>query len=305
LLLFYFRNIGYTLSEIKKRRNEEMKRIFSIAISLLMLLAFVGCSKEGGENAEKETRNIMELERISRDGNRALLSVKEFQTMCLENPYGFAIKVKVTEKYENVLLYEEYPILNTSWAKKFIGYDDLPRDKYGRPIDVSLSGNSYILTDVLIQRIYYMGENISFEVNDIISLAEECFIFTVEGWSALERANGGYYGDGNYGDEMLYIYEDWLKLEPGKEYLIFGHKSMLGEEFTVSDKYCSIGFWESTVDTGIDAKSEPVRLSIPRTITDTSEEYYKASNAEQVIRDYIEDYREFLKTTGYIDEWWQ
>jgi len=44
---------------------------------------------------------------ISDGFSENIFSKEEINKYCLENPYGYFIKIKVTEKYENALYYKE------------------------------------------------------------------------------------------------------------------------------------------------------------------------------------------------------
>jgi hypothetical protein len=178
----------------------------------------------------------------------------------------------------------------------------LPRDEFGNAMAEGINIlHSYMLTDVIVQNIYYKGEKININENDIISIAEWCVVYPQnKKWCIQENM---------VGDDILYIWENVEKLIPGNEYLIFGYQYMdhVNDFRNVGD-YCTIEFWEGIVEINngdYEYSYESNRFSnnmysydrqnpIVNNRNKYSDNYFASSNADQIINDYLEQYRNFV-----------
>jgi len=274
-----------------------MKKIMAVVIAICMLL-ITGCLEEGpmgggntgGEQPNTDTNNpetnvvavdFMELERSLMRGDHYLLSVGQLSRKCLENPYGFVIKAKVTGSYENVLITRMEPDYNDI-LRRVYGIE-IPVQENGYPVAETIStGSSHMLTEVCIEEIYYTGDNIAFNIGDTIQILEHCFIYRGETWWLIVETDE---------KDKLFIFVDDIKLEPGKEYLLFGYLDTDDERYPSNGSYRTIGVWEGKIEIGTGFTE-----NMP-------EDYFKGSNSEQIIRDYIENHRSFLRGRGYPEDW--
>lgn len=138
-----------------------MKKLFSLALCLLMLFAMFGCSANSTDDLS--SIDIMELERNIVPMNWLPGTLSQFQQAMLESHYTFVIKVLVTENFENVLHYDKH---------EFEVNDGFEYQELISPT------RSHILTEVIVLEIYRIGDNLSFEIGDTISLVEDAFITT-------------------------------------------------------------------------------------------------------------------------------
>ena len=245
-----------------------------LMVILIALLLSTGCSKNGGQI------NIMDLEREIVPMNWIPGPVSGLQKVALNNPYGFVIKVLVTENFENILHYAD-------WLHQGICIDtglDLGYDRNVHPLD------SHILTEVVILEIYRIGDNISFEIGDTISLVEDAFITTTLNEDGSEHIR-------------LNLLEWTIKMEPGNEYLVIGSLER-HESFNHTARYGQlIARTVSPINSELIENIRP-SIRVQRSISETRGDYWCSSNAEQVIWDFIEDYRTHLRDAGWDESMW-
>ena len=252
----------------------------------------IATDEESTQNAKE--KSIMDYEWVEDNVSidRPLIKVNDFYEKCLDNPYGYFIKVKATEKYENILTLNKYVDKN-DYFKGRDGYDDLPKENGHAVTEVIDPFMSYMLTDVIVQNIYYLGDKISFNENDIIAISESCYI----------ASSGSSFPAFPSGGDVLFMRGN-VKMMPEKEYLIFGYKYSSDEkDYSENGKYCSFGYWEGIAEINGENRvySDEHRKALGKSV----EEYYQSSNGEQVINDYIEQYRQYLIDIGAPEWSWE
>jgi len=226
--------------------------------------------------------DIMEMPRSVMHGNIHQVSIDQFRRECMENTYGFVIKITATNSYENILLYEMRPD-NNGTLKDYKGYENLPRENGVVVAEAVNPAASHMLTDVIIDEIYYTGENIDFKIGDTIAIVEDCFIHPGSNWWLIME---------NEEEDTLFILDGAPKFEPGKEYLFFGYKDMR-EGHPTNGKYRTVGVYEGKIELEADfTENKPIN-------------YFDSSNGERVIEDYIESYRKEMQEAGFAEYMWR
>ena len=80
-------------------------------------------------------------------------------------------------------------------------------------------------------------------------------------------------------------------MEPGKEYLLFGYLDTNDERYPSSGSYRTIGEWEGKVEIGTSfTENMPV-------------DYFSRANGEQIIRDFTENQRSYLRGLGLPEDY--
>jgi len=274
-----------------------MKKIMVVVFAICLLI-ITGCLEEGptgggntgSEQPNTETNNtetnvvavdFMEIERSVMHGNREVLSVRQLKSECLENPYGFAIKAKVTGLYENVLVTFMLPDSNNTLRDLF-GIE-IPVQENGYPVAEAISpGSSHMLTEVSIEEIYYTGDNIVFNIGDTIQILEHSYLHHGVSFYIIVETDE---------KDKLFISREDVKLEPRKEYLLFGYYKTDCGLYPSSGSYRTVGLWEGKVEIGTSFTE-----NMP-------EDYFSRENREQIFSDYIENYRTYLRGIGYPEDW--
>ena len=140
----------------------------------------------------------------------------EYFDKYLDNPDIFLIKATISERYENYLKYslqsgrhrlsdlseEEYNRINSEEGTK-----------WEKAVDTELS---FILTDVVIDKIYHKGANIDFNEGDTIQIKEAACRYDK------------YFPDREEGEKRFDM-EQLVKLYPLKTYILLGEKGKAEE----------------------------------------------------------------------------
>lgn len=238
-----------------------MKKILAGILVGVLCISLSACSKP--------QKSIMEYERqpyLNRDYMSPLYD--RLQKYALNKPDGFVIKVTVTEKYKNVLVYDEAePKRITEELKEKRNFNKLKKSKEHDEfvmIEHVNPFNSYLETTVTVDNIYYLGENIKIREGKSIELTERCFLRSKEtDWKVNQDSE----------EKKLIMYSGAYKLQPGKEYIIFGYQ-VTSEDDAFKGKY---RFFDSS---NFCLLVDPER----------PEGYYDSQNGEQVIDDILNEY---------------
>ena len=255
-----------------------MKKIVLFILLLTISMLITGCqfktnreqSRTDLEKIDITSIDIMDYEKIIQGNNHGIVSVDELKSQTLENQYGFVFKIKVTNKYQNVLEYEMSPDLNSLLK----GYEDVEKDKNGYPISKAISSSSYLLTNVIVEEIYYLGDALNINEGDNVQIAELCYIAAQASPYVIHQ---------NESEQVLFCQEDMIKLEPNEEYIIFGYKNNDKE----SSKYGhleTVGFQEGIYQ--VDKEKE--------------KSFYQNSNKDLVIKECIKKLESLQRRNGII-----
>lgn len=254
-----------------------MKKIVLFVLLFTVSMLITGCQHTNLEqsNIDMQKNNvtlqdIMYYKRIIQGNNHGIVSVDELKSQTLENQYGFVFKIRVTNKYQNVLKYEMLPDLNGI----LIGYEDVEKDKNGYPISKAISSSSYLLTNVIVEEIYYLGDALNINEGDNVQIAELCYIAAQASPYVIHQ---------NESEQVLFCQEDMIKLEPNEEYIIFGYKNIDKE----SSKYGhlrTVGFQEGIYH--VDKERE--------------KSFYQNSNKDLVIKECIKKLESLQRRNGII-----
>lgn len=257
-----------------------MKKIISLLLSLGLLICFCGCSEKDNksntnlQNSNVAIKNIMDYERVVQSGNRVLLSVGQLRSQTLENEYGFVFKIKVTDKYKNVLQYYMRPDLNDNFG--LMEYDDVVIDEDGYPTAKAIDSSSYLLTNVIVEEIYYLGDALNINRGDNVEIVEKCYIAAQASKYVFQQ---------NESKHVLICKQDMIKLEPDKEYIIFGYK-VNDEESKEYGHLRTAGFRE-----GIYQVDKEKEIS-----------FYEISNKDFMINECIDKLKALRKQNGMVVE---
>ena len=255
-----------------------MKQIALLMLLLTICMFITGCqlktNREQSHTDLQESnltqKDIMDYERIIQGNNHGIVSVDELKSQTLENQYGFVLKIRATNKYKNVLEYEMEPDLNGF----LLGYDNVEKDKNGYPISKAISSSSYLLTNVIVEEIYYLGNALNINEGDNVQIAELCYIAAQSSPYVIHQ---------NESEQVLFCEEDMIKLEPNEEYIIFGYKN----NDKKSSKYGhlrTVGFQEGIYQ--VDKERE--------------KSFYQKSNKSLVINECIDKLETLRRNTGVV-----
>ena len=200
-----------------------MKKYIAIMLFISMTLSFIGCKKTYGSGMNSDSgRDKMSFEEkyneTTFDGypihelclRSSYVYKEDFLDMFLNDPNAFAIKVTPTEKYEIKLKYEmgyadsKIEILKKNGGEFF--------EKDGGFYSECVSLNSYMLTDVRVDKIYSSNGNLDFKEGDIIPMTETAYIY---------KNSYKYIDEGEY----KFYFQNSIKMYPKKEYFIIGTKA--------------------------------------------------------------------------------
>lgn len=191
--------------------------------------------------------------------NFLTLSPSKLEEIYLTKNNTFIIKITVGERWKNVLNYitvEDYYI-------ESVGHYD--KEKHGHePEELIIDkNNSYLLTPVTVDGIYYLGDDVKMKTGKDIELKiPSCYLKSST--SALKKDQDGK-------NSILYTVGSTYMLEPGEEYVILGAKE--DGVYYINN----IHMYEFKTD-----KTKP-------------EGYYDSENAQQVIDDFFDFYKEQVK----------
>lgn len=271
--------------ENPKRRVMPFYRIATVAACFVLVLTFsiIGATDFFSENSNQsningqkncmDLKNIMDYEKMIQGNNYSLLSVDEFKSQTLENEYGFVFKIKVTDRYKNVLEYEMWPDVNGNFLTE---YDDVVIDEDGYPTAKAIASSSYLLTTVIVEEIYYLGDALNINIGDNVEIAELCYIAAQASPYVFQQ---------NESKHVLFCMEDMIKLEPDKEYIIFGYKNNDKE----SSRY---GHLETVgIKEGVYQVDKEKEIS-----------FYEVSNRDLVINECIDKLKALRKQNGMVVE---
>ena len=255
-----------------------MKKMVLLILVLTIIMLITGCQSQTNreqshthlQKSDISSRNIMDYEKIIQGNKHGIVSVDELESQTLENQYGFVLKIKATNKYTNVLEYEMSPDVNNVLT----GYDNLEKDKNGYFISKAISSSSYLLTNVIVEEIYYLGDALNIDEGDNIQIAELCYIAAQASRYLIQQ---------NESEQVLFCQEDMIKLEPNEEYIIFGYKNNDKE----SSKYGhleTVGFQEGIYQ--VDNEKE--------------KSFYQNSNKDLVIKECIKKLESLQRRNGII-----
>ncbi|MBO5210682.1 MAG: hypothetical protein J6B80_01980 [Clostridia bacterium] len=223
------------------------------------------------QKSNATSKDIMDYEKIIQGNNHGIVSVEELKSQTLENQYGFVLKIKATNKYTNVLEYEMLPDVNNLLT----GYDNVEKDKNGYFISKAISpSSSYLLTNVIVEEIYHLGNALNINEGDNVQIAELCYIAAQASPYVIHQ---------NESEQVLFCQEDMIKLEPNEEYIIFGYKNNDKE----SSKYGhlrTVGFQEGIYH--VDNEKE--------------KSFYQKSNKDLVINECINKLESLQRENGII-----
>jgi hypothetical protein len=195
------------------------------------------------------SKDIMSYPRITVDTNRVNVPYSTMQEKCLDSSYGFIIKIKVKETYKNVLISRADGGDTASDASELVD-----------PM-------SYLLTDVLVQNIYYIGKSLDFKEGNTIPIAERCYIGS-HSTPYLSQQNT---------DVVLRIQSATHKLAPNDEYLIFGYKDT-DKRMATYGQYCSVGAFEGIYE--INQISDQYKQG-----------FFSTVNKDNVLSEYLSKYK--------------
>lgn len=272
--------------ENPKRRVMPFYRIATVAACFVLVLTFsiIDATQFFGENSNQsningqkncmDLKNIMDYEKMIQGNNHGILSVDELRSQTLENEYGFVFKIKVTDKYKNVLQYYMLPDLNDNFG--LMEYDDVVIDEDGYPTAKAIASSSYLLTTVIVEEIYYLGDALNINIGDNVEIAEKCYIAAQASPYVFQQ---------NESKHVLFCMEDMIKLEPDKEYIIFGYKNNDKE----SSRY---GHLETVgIKEGVYQVDKEKEIS-----------FYEVSNKDLVINECIDKLKALRKQNGMVVE---
>lgn len=255
-----------------------MKKIVLFILLLTISMLITGCQfKTNWEQSHTDlqksnvtSKDIMDYKKIIQGNNHGILSVDELKNQTLENQYGFVFKIRVTNKYKNVLEYEMSPDSNGILK----GYDNVEKDANGYYVSKAIASTSYLLTNVIVEEIYYLGGAININKGDNVEIVELCYIAAQSSPYVIQQ---------NESEPVLFCQEDMVKLEPNKEYIIFGYKNIDKE----SSKYGhlqTVGFQEGIYQ--VDKEKE--------------KSFYQNSNKNLVINECISKLESLQRENGII-----
>lgn len=228
--------IGESEDAIMKK-NRALLGLVSLAACVgLLWIGLTGCTTSAGkEGSGGETEGAWSekleapdwdtCEVMYTETDREPYTEQDLQDKVLQNDRGFMIKVKVTPYYQQHVEYDKYEDWNGILKGRCTNYDSLPTAPfYGHAIGSTLAWDSYMLTDVAVEDIYYKGGEISFQEGDTIPLVES-YVYAY-----------------HYGEECrpeddflsLHTSDTTAKLKTGQEYYIIGHLNHRNE-------YCFMG----------------------------------------------------------------
>lgn len=254
-----------------------MKKIVLFVLLFTVSMLITGCQHTNLEQSNIDIQksnvtlqDIMYYKRIIQGNNHGIVSVDELKSQTLENQYGFVFKIKVTNKYQNVLKYEMLPDLNGI----LIGYEDVEKDKNGYPISKAISSSSYLLTNVIVEEIYHLGNALNINEGDNVQIAELCYIAAQASPYVIHQ---------NESEQVLFCQEDMIKLEPNEEYIIFGYK-VTDKESSKYGHFVTVGFQEGIYQ--VDNERE--------------KSFYQKSNKDLVINECINKLESLRRENGII-----
>ncbi len=255
-----------------------MKKMVLLILVLTIIMLITGCQSQANreqshthlQKSDISSRNIMDYEKIIQGNNHGIVSVDELESQTLENQYGFVLKIKVTNKYQNVLKYEMLPDVNNLLT----GYDNVEKDKNGYPISKAISSSSYLLTNVIVEEIYHLGNALNINEGDNVQIAELCYIAAQASPYVIHQ---------NESEQVLFCQEDMIKLEPNEEYIIFGYK-VTDKESSKYGHFVTVGFQEGIYH--VDKERE--------------KSFYQNSNKDLVINECINKLESLRRENGII-----
>ena len=181
---------------IKKRRLMIMRKVIVLITAILLLIAISGCRKIQGteiESAKENSKSDLSYDEryndSTFDGISALGGVQAdywgryeewFVRKYLDNPNALFVKVTATYDYNCIVNYalQTYGSTTKEEYKERYGVDVTETDEYGNlmvnEIDIH---NSFMLTDVKVDKIYFKGDKVKIKIGDIIPVKERHFIF--------------------------------------------------------------------------------------------------------------------------------
>ncbi len=171
---------------------------------------------------KSEKKSIMDYERVvSGTANIQPLSAADVKKMSIEKPAGVVIRVKVTEEYEAVNKYKmDYDFEHQ--LKGYEGYDQLEKTVEGWAIAEAHDDYfSYMLTTVSVEEVYFSGSEVNIKNGDLIQIREFCNLRSTSYFLMAEDT----------GEKALFFPVGGPKMEPGKEYIIFGFQSAYAEYY--------------------------------------------------------------------------
>lgn len=253
-----------------------MKKIIAFLLLFVLCFLLVSCEKNEESITYKTTnKSIMDYETVSISGEYFCLNPAELKELSIENRKGFVIKARATEEYENVLQYsEEQPVYIEQYTGKIRErLEEIGTNKNGEHTASFVRPDSYLLTSMEIESIYYCGSGLNLKEGSTIQVAEGCYIAAKSSFLALLQDDS---------EKVLYTNHDMIKFEPGKEYVIFGYE----EKSFFKKYYSSAGKWEGIY---------PVDDKKP-------DGFYDSENGEKVIKSCIDSFSQHLLDEGYNKE---
>lgn len=219
------------------KRNRALQGFVSLAACVgLLWVGLTGCTTSAGkESSGGETEGAWSEKLEAPDWETCQVSYNEtdriphteqdLQDYVLQNDGGFMMKVTVTPYYQQYVKYSKH-IDGNGYLKSCSNYDTLPTEPYnGFAIGSALDWGSYMLTDVVVEDIYYKGEEVSFQEGDTIPLKEYC-------------AYSYLYGEECRPDHdilALRMFYSKEKLKCGQEYYIIGLINKEGDNCPFDD----------------------------------------------------------------------
>lgn len=277
------------------------KTILTILCVSLILTVLAGCNTSSTDFGDID---FLAIQRLYAEGNYASPSAfgahNSFESEVINNPNGFVIKVYVTEEFENVINHttvaDFWNEASLAYEHGFISYEEyssFERDEFDRILlPVICRWASHIRTNVVIQEIYHAGENIDFNVDDILSLRESVFLAPEQLILPFQIGENEY--------SLHLALSGVVKLIPGREYIIWGRRNTDNDYASISLK---TGIHEVRIDDNRDMANGGVDRNDNGSVLPergfepligeyivAPSDYWCSSNAEQVIADFLEEH---------------